>query len=59
MTNNEFRKVRQRLGWTQAQLAESLGITAATVSKYESRRKVPRSIRLLLTEVCRKRGITF
>jgi putative transcriptional regulator len=33
--------IRRRLGWTQAQAAERLGITQASYSKYETGERTP------------------
>ena len=34
-------KLRQQVGWTQARLAEHLGVTQATVNRWERGRKTP------------------
>lgn len=35
MKGAEVRKIRERLGWTQAQLAEALGVAPNTVARWE------------------------
>lgn len=36
MTGSEFRAWRKRLGWTQQQAAEALGISVSQIIDYES-----------------------
>ena len=35
MTGKELRTIRDKLGWTQVQLAEVLGVTPNTVARWE------------------------
>ncbi len=35
MTGTALQRLRKRLGWTQAQLAEELGVTRNTVARWE------------------------
>jgi transcriptional regulator with XRE-family HTH domain len=35
MTGAELRRLRQRLNWTQAQLADALGVAANSVARWE------------------------
>jgi putative transcriptional regulator len=35
MTGVEIKKIRKALGYTQAQLAEEIGVTANTIARYE------------------------
>lgn len=35
MTGSQIRRIRKRLGWTQEQLAEKMGVTANTVARWE------------------------
>lgn len=35
MTGTEIKKLRKALGYTQAKLAEEIGITANTIARYE------------------------
>lgn len=35
MTNEEFKQRRERIGLTQGKLAETLGMSVSTISKYE------------------------
>lgn len=44
---NDIRENRESLGWTQAQLADQLGVTHATVSRIESG-DIPLNIRTLI-----------
>ncbi len=40
MTGKQLRKIRDRLKWTQVQLAEAVGVTSNTVARWE-RGEVP------------------
>lgn len=44
---NRIAYLRERRGWTQDQLAVSLGITRAALSHYEKNRRKPDSARLM------------
>ena len=62
VTGEELRRIRKRLGWTQVQLADRVGVVANTVARWE-RNEVPiqepaaRLIRLLAAgDVKAKRG---
>ena len=35
MSGKELRAIRDKLGWTQVQLAEALGVTPNTVARWE------------------------
>jgi len=35
MTGKQLRDIRKRLGWTQAQIAEAVGVTSNTVARWE------------------------
>lgn len=35
MTGKELKRIRQTLGWTQAQLAEAVGVTGNTIARQE------------------------
>lgn len=35
MTPNELRKIRKRLGWTQQQLADAVGVARNSVVRWE------------------------
>ena len=53
MTGEAFRELRQRLGLTQSQLAERLGVTVTSVARWEREERaisepVARLIRLLV-----------
>ncbi len=52
VTGDEVRRIRKRLGLTQAQLAERLGVTASSVARWEQgvmgiRETAARLLRLL------------
>ncbi len=52
MTGSEVRRIRKRLGLTQAQLAERVGVTASSVARWEQgvlgiRESAARLLRLL------------
>lgn len=54
MTGEELRRIRQRLGLTQARLAERLAVTSTTVARWERgevpiREPMARLVRLLVT----------
>lgn len=40
-TSDDVLETRKRLGWTQAQLAEALGVVERTVRHWESDRSTP------------------
>ena len=46
--DSQARRVRQKLGFTQAQLADILGVHVITVTRWESGRLIPDWIRSLL-----------
>jgi transcriptional regulator with XRE-family HTH domain len=61
MTGAELRKARKRLGMSQLQLAEKLGVQRNSVSRMELRAEVSRLVELsvsylLLVEKLKKRG---
>jgi DNA-binding transcriptional regulator YiaG len=35
MKGDELRRIRDRLGWTQTEMAEALGVTRNTVARWE------------------------
>jgi len=41
MNNYRLRNERKRYGWTQAKLAEVLGVSTKTVTRWEAGRSVP------------------
>ena len=54
MTGDEFRRLRERLGRSQAELATLMGTTRASVSRWEANERsiselVARYLRLLVT----------
>lgn len=55
MTNDDFRAWRKRMGWTQAECADALGLSRCTIELYERGRRrepgqkkvnIPKHIRL-------------
>jgi len=56
MTAEQFKKLRQRLGYTQLELANRLGVHKLTVSQWETgRRKISNLVRLALKGLKPKR----
>jgi transcriptional regulator with XRE-family HTH domain len=57
MTADDLRALRKRLGMTQAQLAEALGLTVGTISNYEGARgpyEIPRVVELACEALAQK-----
>jgi|BioPla2DNA2_1021312.scaffolds.fasta_scaffold03707_9 DNA-binding XRE family transcriptional regulator len=53
-------KLRQKLKMTQEQLADSVGVTVATIYNWERGRSVPDAVRCeKIKRVCRKHGVRF
>lgn len=56
----KLREMRERLGLTQAQLAEALGVPQATISRWENaghKIQQPTILRLAMEHLrCKKRG---
>jgi transcriptional regulator with XRE-family HTH domain len=46
MDGTELRAQRKRLGWTQTEMADALGLSLRTLQRYESADEVPRHIAL-------------
>jgi transcriptional regulator with XRE-family HTH domain len=60
MTGKDVLKLRRRCGWTQAKLAEALGVTANTVARWERdelgiREPVARLIQLIAAQQAPKK----
>ncbi len=55
---NTFRSIRERLGLTQAALAESLGVTQGNIAHYEKDQGVPPHIAKRLIERAKELGHT-
>ncbi len=52
MLPNAFRQIRQRLGFTQSQLADRLHITRMTVTRYEcGTRRIPGVVEAILSQL--------
>ena len=49
-TADLVRETRQRLGWTQTQLAQELGVSYQSVNRWENGRNMPLPIALKLIE---------
>ena len=56
---NAFKTIRQRLGATQAAIAEAIGVTQGNVSFYEKGQTVPPQIAAKLIEHARSLGHTI
>jgi transcriptional regulator with XRE-family HTH domain len=57
MDKNELKKRRERLGLTQTEFAETIGLTATSISRYETGlTAIPKSMELIL-EALEKRHI--
>ncbi len=57
MDKNELKKRRERLGLTQTEFAETIGLTATSISRYETGlTAIPKSMGLIL-EALEKRHI--
>ncbi len=51
MTGNELRAKRKSSGWTQAELAQKLGVSKGTIINYEKGRTIPESKTKILAAV--------
>lgn len=47
MLGQKIREIRELLGWTQAELAEKIGVAQATISDIEAGRNNPRLTTLI------------
>jgi putative transcriptional regulator len=59
---NSFRSIRQRLGLSQAAIADALGVTQSNVSFYENEARpqtVPPAVASKLIELARSRGLAI
>jgi transcriptional regulator with XRE-family HTH domain len=58
ITAKEFARLRKRMGLSQEQLSRALGVSAYTVSRYETgARPIPRKIELALRYLLSKKGV--
>ena len=48
MTGDQFAQLRFELSWTQQEVADQLGVTRFTVSRWEGQEEVPRMAELAL-----------
>jgi DNA-binding transcriptional regulator YiaG len=52
MTPDEFRNIRRDLGFSQAKMAEAIGVCTRTVKHYESgTRKISKPVKMLLLTI--------
>lgn len=56
MTPTDLRTARKTLGLTQKQLAEALGLTRISITRYEAGRAIPLYIELAIRELLRSGG---
>ena len=55
MNGNRLRALRRRLTWTQAQLADAIGVAANTIARYErGERKIPEPVARLMTRLVKE-----
>jgi len=48
MTGDQFAQLRFELNWTQQEVADQLGVTRFTVSRWERQEEIPRMAELAL-----------
>jgi DNA-binding transcriptional regulator YiaG len=53
MTGNQFAQLRFELNWTQQEVADQLGVTRFTVSRWEGQEEIPRMAELALRYLAR------
>jgi DNA-binding transcriptional regulator YiaG len=53
MTGDQFAQLRFELCWTQQEVADQLGVTRFTVSRWEQQEEVPRVVELALRYLAR------
>ena len=51
MTATEFKRCRLLYGWTREQTARQLGLSLATIIKYETIGKIPKHIEVILEKI--------
>lgn len=56
---NAFKAIRQRLGSTQAEIAEAIGVTQSNVSFYEQGQTIPPKVAGALIEFARTKGLAI
>jgi len=54
MTALDLKKIRERLGMTQVDLAKRLQITWRTVARWEAGSRIPETVRLALLHIQRE-----
>ncbi len=58
MRAQDIKDFRERLGWTQEEMAKELGVSTATVSSWEQgRRNMPRPTERLLLKILQDRRL--
>jgi len=50
MTAKQFKQWRERMGWTQAEAGDALGLHRKTISNYECGKEPVRKVQVLATE---------
>lgn len=59
MSGKELKEIRERFGYTQAELAKEVGVQTDTVSKWEQgRRNIPAPVEKLIRLLARGMGRT-
>lgn len=53
----DIKKIREKLGMTQEQLANRCGVTTRTVQNWERGKTIPDNIQILLREIANQGGI--
>ena len=53
MTGDQFAQLRFELNWTQQEVADRLGVTRFTVSRWEGQEEIPRMAELALRYLAR------
>ena len=56
MTGDQFAQLRAELSWSQQEVADQLGVTRFTVSRWEGQDLVPRVAELALRYLARDRA---
>ena len=55
VTKDEFKKLRESIGYTQAKLSEEMGITIRTITRWENGEiEIPKVVELALRSIVKK-----